>query len=65
VKVRVVSGPQSGKEGVVVRTYRGRPATPDHVFVATEGMLPGWSTSVPVDGVEILSSMQKQEAAAE
>lgn len=53
LKVRVLSGPHAGKEGVVVRTYRGRVATPDHVFVATEGMMPGWSTSVPCTDVEV------------
>lgn len=54
LKVRVLSGPHAGKEGVVVRTYRGRVATSDCVFVATEGMLPGWSTSVPVEQVEVV-----------
>lgn len=54
-RVRVLRGPNAGKQGKAVNAFRQRIATPDRVMVQIDGHMPGWLVSIPLEDVEVLS----------
>lgn len=53
-RVRILSGQNAGKTGVVVRSYRGRPAGLDRIYVEIDGGPKGWPVSVAPHELEPL-----------
>lgn len=53
-RVRVIRGPNAGKQGKAVNAFRQRIATPDRVMVQIDGNMLGWIISIPPEDVEVL-----------
>ena len=51
-RVSVLAGQHAGKNGVVVRAYRGRPCGLDRIYVELEGGQKGWSVAVRPEDLE-------------
>lgn len=51
-RVRVVAGEHAGRNGVVIRAYRGRPCGLDRIYVELDGGPKGWSVALKVEELE-------------
>lgn len=51
-RVRVVAGEHTGKQGTIIRAYRGRPCGLDRIYVELDGGPVGWSVALKVEELE-------------